>query len=140
MINRCLMIVLLVWLAAEPALANTEATGTAVGAGVPSWMSVAGNLLVLLALIVVAAWFVRRTSAGKGGNSSLIRVLAAQSLGARDRLLIVDVAGQQLVVAQTPQGLTTLHAPTEPLLTETPNAATVTFAERLAGALRGKTE
>ncbi|MEM8983216.1 MAG: flagellar biosynthetic protein FliO [Pseudomonadota bacterium] len=138
MTQRTLQKLLLIALAGAPAVSNSEPAESAIGAGVPSWISIAGNLFMLLALIVAAAWILRRLTSVQRGNGSIIRVLAAQSLGARDRLLIIDVAGQQLVVAQTPQGLSTLHAPVQPLLAQPADEVPVRFAERLAEALRGK--
>lgn len=69
-------------------------------------------LLVFFALI----WLFRRMQPGSMGSAgSPMRVLASLPLGARERLLLVEVGKQQLLLGATPAGISLLHALTEPL-------------------------
>ncbi len=101
----------------------------------PDWFGLAGNLMLILAMIGALAWFVRRQRSGGGAGGNAIRVLAAQSLGTRERVVVVEVAGQQLVLGQTGSSLTTLHVPSTPLITEPAAPTSARFAERLRKAL-----
>ena len=118
------------------AVAETTAVGSAVLA--PSWATLAGNVLLAALGVVALVWFIRRHNGGAASGSQSIRVLAAHSLGARDRLLVVEIADQQLVLGQTSQGLATLYVPERPLLAaEAAVAPTSAFAERLRRVLAG---
>jgi flagellar biosynthetic protein FliO len=68
-----------------------------------------GSLLqTLLALIVVLgvlgalAWFLKRYGPKAGGGSANLRVVGSLNLGGRERLLVVEVGGQWIVVGASP--------------------------------------
>jgi flagellar protein FliO/FliZ len=67
------------------------------------------SLLIVLGVIVVLGWLYSRTRFTGNGGSSLISVIASRALGPRERLLLVEVADQQLLVGMTATQLQTLH-------------------------------
>lgn len=73
------------------------------------------GLAVVIAVIVAAGWLLRRVYPGVAGGAGQLRVLAALPLGPRERLLLVDAAGQQLLLGVTAQQITALHAFAEAL-------------------------
>ena len=95
-------------------------------------------LLVVIAIFVVAALAqrVRRLQQGRG---RLLQVVDGIALSARDRLVLVDVAGERLLLGVSPGRIERLHvlppAPaeetTEPA---TPEPAATPFAAALADA------
>lgn len=107
-------------------------TPTAAAVGTPgldgAWEVLLG-LVVVVALIVIAGWLLRRVYPGVAGGTGQLRVLATLPLGPRERLLLVDAAGKQLLLGVTAQQVTTLHTFDEAL----PLAAVrpVEFATRL---------
>lgn len=113
--------------AVEPAMSVTN----------PNWLSLAGNLLLVVAFVIALGWLLRRSTMSSASRTSAIRVLAAHSLGARDRLLVVEIADQQLVIGQTSQGLNTLHVPAKPLVLADSGIDPRPFAERLRKLLEG---
>ena len=122
-----------------PALAAAS-DGAAVGTSVtvPSWLGVSGNLALLVAAIIAVGWLLRRQLAGPSLGANPIRILAAQNLGARDRLLVVEVADQQLLLGQTSHGIATLYVAKQPLIeAATDSAVTTSFADRLRSAMTG---
>jgi flagellar biosynthetic protein FliO len=71
--------------------------------------SATGSLLqTLLALIVVLgvlgalAWFLKRYGPKAGGGSANLRVVGALNLGGRERVLVVEVGNQWIVVGASP--------------------------------------
>ncbi|MEY2341097.1 flagellar biosynthetic protein FliO [Acidithiobacillus sp. IBUN Pt1247-S3] len=76
---------------------------------------IAALILVLLVFFALI-WLFKRMQAGAVGVSgSPMRVLASLPLGTRERLLLVEVGKQQLLLGATPAGITLLHTLTEPL-------------------------
>lgn len=81
------------------------------------WARTLGGLFVVLAMIVAAGWLLRRLQhrAGMGPTGSgrrrnqVITVVAQQMLGAREKVVVVDVEGTWLVLGVTQQHMQTLH-------------------------------
>ena len=67
------------------------------------------GLAVVLALIWGAAWLVRRLTPAAGSVGSAIRVVAAQSVGPRERVVLVQLGEQVLVLGVAPGSVTKLH-------------------------------
>jgi len=86
-----------------PAIAAVPSGSAALAAG--------GQMLVSLLLVVglIGGLFVvlKRLQV-RGGASGAIRVLAAQSLGTRERAVLVEVAGRQVLVGVAPGRVQTL--------------------------------
>jgi flagellar protein FliO/FliZ len=64
------------------------------------------SLGIVLGLIAVAAFVVKRTPLGAAGRQSgPLKVLAALPLGPKERLLLVEARGTELLVAIGPNGV-----------------------------------
>lgn len=97
---------------------------------------VALGLLIVVAAILAVGWMMRRLYPGAMSASQQMKVIAALPLGPRERLLLVDVAGTQLLLGVTAQQINQLHLFSEPVaLTPTPVAGD--FGLRLREALGG---
>lgn len=74
------------------------------------------GLLVVVGLIFLLGYVMRRVGplAPQGGQH--IRVITTYPLGPRDRLALVEVGGQQLLLGISPGRITTLHVLDEPVL------------------------
>lgn len=94
-------------------------SGAARPAGVVTGGSVTGmvsGLLFLLALVLGAAWLVRRTGgmpALHGGSA--LKVVAALSVGPRERVVLVELGGQQWLLGVASGAVTTLHHFEQPI-------------------------
>lgn len=94
-----------------------------------------GQLLLGLALVIVLifalAWVARRVQniTPKGGK--VIQIVASQALGPKDRLLLVQVGEEQVLLGLTAGRITPLHVLKEPVHLENSTAATPEFAQRL---------
>ena len=63
------------------------------------------SLLLVVGFILVAAWVVRRMPLGIGRGSGPLKVLAALPLGPRERLVLVEARGEELLIAVSPAGV-----------------------------------
>jgi flagellar protein FliO/FliZ len=59
-------------------------------------------LLFVLALLAGLAWFLKRYGPRAGGGSAHLRVVGALSLGGRERIMVVEVGDQWIVVGASP--------------------------------------
>jgi flagellar protein FliO/FliZ len=116
------------------ALDTTAAPALAAPGMSNAWEVVIGLVLVI-AVIIAVGWLMRRLYPGAAGGSGQLRVLAALPLGPRERLLLVDAAGKQLLLGVTTQQITALHQFTEALPRVEPRPAE--FALRLREVLGG---
>lgn len=89
--------------------------------------SVFFSLLLIVGLIFALAWLVRRFGgAGALGASSSMRVVSSLNLGAKEKVVVVKVGDQQLLLGVTPHQITKLAE------VDIPQAeAPVNFADKL---------
>ncbi|MFG0321242.1 MULTISPECIES: flagellar biosynthetic protein FliO [Pseudomonas] len=90
------------------------------------------GLLLVVGLIFFLAWLLRRlqSTAVKGGQ--VIEIVGSRAIGPRDRLLLVQVGKEQILIGHTPGSIEALHVLAEPV--EVPASvrqATPEFAQRL---------
>lgn len=95
------------------------------------------GLLFVIGIIFACAWFMRRINGGTAVNGRVIKVLAVTPLGAKEKLVLVGIGQQQLLLGITPQQITTLHTLSEPLdLQAHPEGSP--FARQLGALIGGK--
>ena len=89
------------------------------------------GLLLVIGLIFLLAWLLRRMQklAPRGGQ--VIKLLATQALGPRDRLVLVQVGNEQVLLGLSAGRITPLHVLKEPVHLADAEQATPEFAQRL---------
>ncbi len=108
---------------ATPALANE------VGAGVTvSLMQWLGSSLLVIVLILALAWMLKKSRLVPAMAPGQMRVISMLPLGNKERLLVVKVGEQQLLLGMTPNQINLLCQLEQPL-PET--SVTVPFAQQL---------
>lgn len=97
------------------------------------------GLLVVVALMLVLSWGMRRVG-GLAGGAGALRVLGGLSVGTRERVVLIQVADKQLLLGVAPGRVQTLHVLDEPIPTGPPaDPGKSGFAASLSAALqRGK--
>jgi len=60
------------------------------------------GLAVVLAVMALITWLLKRMMPGAGGQQSVIRVVGGVSVGSRERVVVVEVADRWLVVGVAP--------------------------------------
>ena len=134
--TACALAFALLLLAAQAALAETAAAPAAAAPGVAagSIAQAVFGLAVVLALVGCAAWLLKRFSGMPGTGTGLIRIIGGASVGQRERIILVEVAGTWLVLGVAPGQVRALHTMprTESAAApEAPARAEAGFAARL---------
>jgi flagellar protein FliO/FliZ len=60
------------------------------------------GLIVVLAVLAFLTWILKRLMPGVGGQNSVIHIVGGVSLGSRERVVVLEVAGRWLVVGVAP--------------------------------------
>jgi flagellar protein FliO/FliZ len=98
------------------------------------------GLIVVLGAIAFGAYLLRRLGKFSAPVGGALRVLGGISVGARERVVLMQVGDQQLLLGVAPGRVHTLHVLERPI----PEAASVpvvgagagSFTDRLAGLMR----
>lgn len=77
--------------------------------------SAALNLVIVLALIFALAWVLRRVRGLRNNQPGQINIKATLSLSMKERVMLIDAAGEHLLIGVSPSGITKLHRFTKPL-------------------------
>ncbi len=67
------------------------------------------GLVAVLAVLGGTAWLSRRFRVSGRLQGGLIEIMSGISLGSRERLILVRVGGEQVLVGVSPAGIRTLH-------------------------------
>lgn len=117
-------------LAAEPVVQSAAAPAVSGSIGGQLTQLVLGLLLVV-GLIFGLAWLMRRVQRAGPGNGQVIEMIGSRALGPRDRLVLVQVGEEQILLGLTPGRITPLHVLKQPVEVAQTQAATPEFAQRL---------
>lgn len=127
---------------AAPMIHAAESGVTETARMAPDPMSVTGllqvtlGLLVVLAAVVGGAWLLRRIGRFQTVADGSLKIIGGLSMGTRERLVLVQVGDEQLLVGVSPGRLQTLHVLKQPIpMTPASTQPEKGFAERLAGFL-----
>jgi flagellar protein FliO/FliZ len=120
-------------LAAEPVATATTAAVPAVSSGVASQLTqLVFGLLLVLGVIFFLAWLLRRVQqAGPAGKGQVIEIVGSRALGPRDRLMLVQVGNEQILLGLSPGNISALHVLKEPVQVPSTEKPTPEFALRL---------
>ena len=88
-------------LAAEPVTSTVAVPAAGGGVGAQLTQLVLGLLLVL-GLIFALAWLLRRVQRAGPQQGQLIELISSRALGPRDRLVLVQVGNEQILLGLTP--------------------------------------
>lgn len=94
-----------------PAFA-ADAMAAPVGAG--SVLQVLLGLAVVLGMVFVAAWAIRRFNPNVAPGSSVLRIVAGTAVGNRERVLLLEVNDTWLVIGVAPGRVSQIHSMPRP--------------------------
>lgn len=106
------------------------------GIGGGDVLGVGVSMFIVIGVILVLGWAYSRSRFLSGGASDVINVVATRALGPKERLLVVEVADQQLLVGMTSTGVQTLHVFDKPVCVAETKKEAEGFAARLRTAFQ----
>jgi flagellar protein FliO/FliZ len=121
-------------MAAEPVATTAAVAAPVVNSGIAGQLTqLVFGLLLVLGIIFFLAWLLRRVQqAGPAGKGQVIELIGSRALGPRDRLMLVQVGNEQILLGLSPGTITALHVLKEPVpVPSTSEKATPDFAQQL---------
>ncbi|MEX2476129.1 flagellar biosynthetic protein FliO [Marinobacter sp.] len=122
----------LAWAEETPAKDAVREEGARAPETMTTLLSLGAGLLAVIAIIYGCAWIIRRMNGMTGVNNQAIKVVSVMALGARERIALIEVGGQQILVGITPSTIRTLQVFEEPVVTPDQTSSSE-FARRLQG-------
>ena len=107
-----------------PVLANSGSVSSQLG-------QMLLGLLLVIGLIFMLAWLLRRVQQIGPRSNQVIKLLANQALGPRERLVLVQVGNEQVLLGLSAGRITPLHVMKDPVHLADAEPATPEFAQRL---------
>lgn len=101
--------------------AEPEVSGAS--SGRVALMQTAIGLTVVIAVIYALAWLAKRTNLGAMGRDKGLKVLVVLPLGTREKAVLVDIAGTQMLLGVAPGRVSTLHVFPDPVVDVQPPGA-----------------
>ncbi len=86
---------------------TAPASGSSIGA---ASLQMTLGLMVVLGLIIGLSWLVRRFNLGVPGTAANMKVVGAMNVGTKEKILLVEVENQRLLIGVTPHQITLLQA------------------------------
>ena len=120
-------------LVTAPALAADPAPGAA------GMMQMLPGLAAVLGLIALLAWLAKRLGVARPGSNGPLKVVGERMVGTRERVVLVEVAGQWLVLGVAPgqvRALANLPKPENHVSEAAATAPATPFAGWLERALK----
>jgi flagellar protein FliO/FliZ len=112
-LTAALMLTTLVARAALPTVPVASAPASiatpAAGVGIGGLLQAGLGMACVVGLILACAWLARRFGLQRFGGGQLVKVVSSTAVGQRERVVVVEVNGQWLVLGVTPQNINTLH-------------------------------
>jgi len=96
----------------------------------------AGALVIVLAVFWLFARIMRQFQGFQGGMHQGLKIVSALSVGQRERVVVVQVGNQQLVLGVTSSQINTLHVLESPLVEGVPTLRSGDFKNKLNAALK----
>jgi len=101
-------------------------------------MKLLSALLFIIVLIFGFAWLMKKMQLTQHSNNGLIRIVAAISVGQRDRIALIQVGEEQILVSMSPGKINKLHTLKTILTTHETDKGAESFAHKFNQLVAGK--
>jgi flagellar protein FliO/FliZ len=122
--------------AAEPSENVTAKTLTTTPLSSTALVETFLGLLLVLAIIVILAWLIKRTNRFQATANGEMKIIAGLALGPRERVVLLQVGEQQILIGVTAQHVQTLHILETPIKTNQTTLKPIDFADKFQQILK----
>jgi len=97
----------------------------------PYLFKLTGGLILVVVVIFALAWLVKKLNLNQQSHNGLIKIIAGLSIGTRDRIVLLQIGEEQILVGLTPGRIEKLHTLVQPLEVSGEQPVSVSFASKL---------
>lgn len=97
----------------------------------PYLLKLTGGLILIVGLILLLAWLVKKFNLNQQSHTGLIKIIAGLSIGTRDRIVLLQIGEEQILVGLTPGRIEKLHTLAQPLEVPGEQVLTGSFASKI---------
>lgn len=101
-------------------------------------LNVTLGLMAIIGLIFALSLFVKRFGSGTFSANTQLKIISSMPLGTRERIVLIDAGGQQLLLGITPTNINTLHVFTDPIVVNNKPEVQSDFSQKLMAILQQK--
>lgn len=140
-INNFFSLIVFIWLLPMNAFAAGEDSVTTVNTDPMSGhylVQLIIGLVVVLLCILALAWFAKRMNHLQASGDGMLKILGGLSMGTRERVVLLQVGSDQLLIGVSPGRINTLHVLAAPIDSDKLSASPASgksFSEKLAGVM-----
>ncbi len=98
----------------------------------PSYLiKLTGGLILVVAVIFFLAWLVKRLNLAQHSQNGLLRIVAGLAVGTKDRIVLLQVGEEQILLGLSPGRIEKLHTLSDPIVIDDNTHLTTPFAQKL---------
>lgn len=101
-------------------------------------LNVTLGLIAIVGLIFALSLFVKRFGSGTFSANTQLKIISSMPLGTRERIVLIDAGGQQLLLGITPTNINTLHVFADPIVVDSKTEVQSDFSQKLMAILQQK--
>lgn len=101
-------------------------------------LNVTLGLIAIIGLIFALSLFVKRFGPGTFSANTQLKIISSMPLGTRERIVLIDAGGQQLLLGITPTNINTLHVFADPIVVDSKPEVQSDFSQKLMAILQQK--
>ncbi|VAW92957.1 hypothetical protein MNBD_GAMMA22-553 [hydrothermal vent metagenome] len=105
--------------------------------GVSQFFQMFLGLVLIVGLILGLAWLVKRINNYQGNMNGVLKLLSMISVGQREKIVLIQIGKQQLLIGVAPGKVNTLLVLNENIESAEVKRITVSFADKLSAVLKG---
>jgi len=101
-------------------------------------IQVVAGLVFVLFMVIAIAWMVRRVGGIRLSGGNGLNVICGMSMGARERVVLIQVGEEQILIGVSPGRIQTLHVLENPIDLKNNQQEKMNFSSKFAEVLKGK--
>lgn len=106
----------------------------------PYLAKLTGALLLVVFIIFGLAWLMKRFNLSQHSQNGLLRIIAGLPLGTRDRIVLLQVGEEQILLGLSPGRIQKLHTLSNPLIHQHEEVSGSAFSQKLDQIMRKKAD
>ena len=108
---------------------------TSQGVSTGQYMNLVLGLVAIIGFIFLVAWILRRVNGAPSASAGAMKIVGGLSLGNRDRVVLLQVGEQQILVGASPGNINLIHAFEEPAIEAPGSSQGSDFYQKLQASL-----